>query len=158
MANTYSQIYIQTVFAVKRRQSLIQPKWEAPLYKYITGIISGQNQKLIAINGMPDHIHLLISMNTSMTIADLVNEIKTSSNAFIKDNNWVRGKFEWQRGFGAFSYSKSQMDRVVKYIMNQKEHHKKQTFREEYIAFLKAFEIEYDEKYLFDFIDYLQVE
>jgi len=154
MANTYSQIYIQTVFAVNGRASLILPEWEDELFKYITGIVTGQKQKLIAINGMPDHIHMFVSMDTSCPISKLMNEVKTSSNEFINNSQFLKGKFEWQKGYGAFSYSKSQIDRVVKYILNQKMHHKKLNFREEYLQFLKAFEIEYKEEYLFDFIDY----
>lgn len=153
MAGTFSQIYIQIVFAVKGREGLIQKEWEERLYQYITGIVKTKEQKLIAINGMPDHIHVFIGMKPSCCLSDLVREIKKSSNDFIKENHLSKFKFSWQEGYGAFSYSHSQIDAVVKYILNQKEHHKKVTFKEEYIDFLKKFEIDHDEKYLFNWID-----
>jgi putative transposase len=153
MAGTFSQIYIQVVFAVKGRESLIQIEWEERLYQYITGIVRTKEQKLIAINGMPDHIHIFIGMKPSCCLSDLAREIKKSSNDFIKENNLTKFKFSWQEGYGAFSYSHSQIDAVVKYILNQKEHHQKVNFRDEYIDFLKKFEIEHDEKYLFNWID-----
>jgi REP element-mobilizing transposase RayT len=153
MAGTFSQIYIQVVFAVKGRESLIQIEWEERLFQYITGIVRTKEQKLIAINGMPDHIHIFIGMKPSCCLSDLVREIKKGSNDFIKENNLTKFKFSWQEGYGAFSYSHSQIDAVVKYILNQKEHHKKVNFRDEYIDFLKKFEIEHDEKYLFNWID-----
>ncbi|WP_209331244.1 IS200/IS605 family transposase [Lunatimonas salinarum] len=151
--STYSQIYIQVVMAVKGRNSLISPSWEEELYKYITGIITNKGQKLIAINGMRDHIHILIGMKPSCCLSDLVREIKKSSNAFVKENAFSKFKFEWQEGYGAFSYSHSALDNIIAYIQNQKEHHKRKTFRQEYIGFLKKFQIEYDEKYLFEWID-----
>ena len=153
MANTFSQIYIQIVFAVKQRNALIDPTWEEQLYKYITGIVQNKEQKMIAINGMPDHIHIFIGMKPTCCLSNLVQEIKKSSNTFIKDNDLSSKPFNWQEGFGAFSYSHSQIDSVYKYVMNQKEHHKKQTFKEEYIDFLKKFEVEYDDKYLFDWFN-----
>lgn len=153
MAGTFSQIYIQVVFAVKGRESLIQKEWEERLYQYITGIIRAKEQKLIAINGMPDHIHVFIGMKPSCCLSDLVREIKKSSNDFINENNLSKFRFNWQEGYGAFSYSHSQIDAVAKYILNQKEHHKKVTFKKEYIDFLKKFEIEHDEKYLFNWVD-----
>ncbi len=152
MANTFSQLYIQVVFAVKGRQSLIQEKWEAQLYQYITGIIKAKDQKLLAINGMPDHIHIFMSIKPSCCLSDLVREIKKSSNEFINSNNLTHGPFLWQEGFGAFSYSHSHIDRVAKYVLHQKEHHKKSTFKEEYIDLLHKFQITYDEKYLFDWL------
>lgn len=152
MANTFSQIYVQLVFAVQHRNALIENVWEEQLYKYITGIVQNKGQKMIAINGMPDHIHIFIGMKPSCCISDLVREIKKSSSIFIKENNLSSKPFNWQEGFGAFSYSHSQIDSVYKYVMNQKEHHKKQTFKEEYIDFLKKFEVEYDENYLFDWM------
>jgi REP element-mobilizing transposase RayT len=136
------------VFAVRGRQNLIHPDWEEKLYKYITGIVQNKQQKMLAINGMPDHIHFLIGMKPSCCLSDLVREIKKSSNEYIKTENLTKHKFHWQEGFGAFSYSHSHLDRVIKYIHNQKEHHKKTTFQEEYIHFLKKFSVEYDEKYL----------
>lgn len=151
MSSTYSQIYIQVVFAVQGRQSLIRYSWEENLHKYITGIVQGKQQKMIAINGMPDHIHFLIGMKASCSLSDLVREIKKSSNEYIRENNFCNG-FYWQDGFGAFSYSHSQLDNVVKYIMNQKEHHRQKSFKEEYLEFLKKFEIEYKDEYLFEWI------
>jgi putative transposase len=150
--STYSQIYIQIVFAVKGRESLIQPEWEERLYKYITGIVQNREQKMLAIHGMPDHIHFLIGMKPNCNLSDLVREVKKSSNDFIKENNLSKFKFNWQEGFGAFSYSHSQLDNVIKYILNQKQHHKKQTFKEEYISFLEKFQVEYKPEYLFDWI------
>lgn len=151
--STYSQIYIHVVFAVKGRNSLIQPVWEERLYKYITGIVQNKEQKMIAINGMPDHIHFLIGMKPTCCLSDLVREIKKSSNEFIKENNFTKYKFNWQGGFGAFSYSHSQLDDVIGYIKRQKEHHKQRTFKDEYIQFLKNYNIEYEEKYLFEWIE-----
>jgi len=151
--STFSQIYIQVVFAVKGRQSLISPKWEEELYKYITGIITNKGQKLININGMPDHIHILIGMKPSCCLSDLVREIKKASNTFINEKKFSKFKFEWQEGFGAFSYSHSALDSVIAYIQNQKKHHKKTTFKEEYIEFLEKFQIEFKTEYLFDWIE-----
>lgn len=153
MADTYTQIYIQVVFAVKGRESLIHPSWEEELYKYITGIVQNQQQKMLAINGMPDHIHFLIGMKPTCCLSDLVREIKKSSNDFIKEKGFSKFQFKWQEGYGAFSYSHSQLDNVIAYIGNQKLHHQKQTFREEYIDFLKKFQLEYKEEYLFTFLD-----
>ena len=151
--STYSQIYIQTIFAVKGRQNLIRIEWEERLFKYITGIVQGKEQKMLAINGMPDHIHFLIGMKPSCCLSDLVREIKKSSNEFIKENKFSKFKFSWQEGFGAFSYSHSHLDNVIAYIMRQKEHHKKKTFKAEYMDFLKRFNVEYDERYLFEWYD-----
>lgn len=153
MPNTYSQIYIQIVFAVKGRQNLIKPKNREELQKYISGIVQNRNQKLLAIYAMPDHIHILVGISPVITISDFVRDIKSGSSKFINDNNWTVGKFHWQEGYGAFSYSKSQIDNVIQYILNQEEHHKRKSFREEYIDFLQKFEIEYDEKYLFNWIE-----
>lgn len=151
--STFSQIYIQVVFAVKGRNSLIAQSWEEELYKYITGIITNKGQKLIAINGISDHIHILIGMKPSCCLSDLVREIKKSSNAFINEKKFSKFKFEWQKGYGAFSYSHSSLDNVIAYIQNQKEHHKNKSFREEYIDFLKKFEVEYKDEYLFNWIE-----
>ena len=153
MANTYSQVYLQFIFAVKGKQNIIPQKLNDELQKYITGIIQNRNQKMLAINNMPDHIHLLVGFGTTMSIGDLMEEAKSISSKFINDKGWIRGKFEWQRGYGVFSYSRSQIDVVIKYIMNQQEHHKKVTFREEYLKLLVEFEIDYDDRYLFDWID-----
>lgn len=151
--STYTQLYIHVVFAVKGRESLIQPEWEEQLYKYITGIVQNKQQKMLAINGMPDHIHLFIGMKPSCSLSDLVREIKKSSNDFIKEKKLSKYKFNWQEGFGAFSYSHSQLTDVIQYINNQKQHHKKKTFKEEYMDFLKKFEVEYDEQYLFEWLN-----
>lgn len=153
MPDTFSQIYIQCVFAVKGRESMIQPAWEAELYKYITGIVQNKEQKMLAINGMPDHIHFLIGMKPSCCLSDLIREVKKSSNDFIKDRHWCKSTFKWQEGYGAFSYSHSSLDNVIAYIMNQKEHHKKKTFKEEYLDFLAKFDIPYKPEYLFDWIE-----
>ncbi len=153
MPSTFSQIYIQIVFAVKGRESLIHSSWEEELYKYITGIIKNKEQKLIAINGMPDHIHLLIGMKPTCCLSDLVREIKKSSNDFIKEKKFIKGKFSWQEGYGAFSYSHSSLDNVINYIKNQKEHHQKKTFKEEYLELLHKFEIEFKPEYLYEWIE-----
>lgn len=153
MAGLYSQIYIQVVFSVKGRQSMISYKWEEELYKYITGVITEKDQKLLAINGMPDHIHILIGMRPSCRLSDLVREIKKASNKFINEKKFTKTKFQWQEGYGAFSYSHSAFGNVITYINNQKEHHRKITFREEYLNFLRKFEIEFKDDYLFEFYD-----
>ena len=152
MPGTFSQIYIQIVFAVKGRESLINSIWEEDLYKYITGIVQHKGQKMLPVNGMPDHIHFLIGMKPSCCLSDLVREIKKSSNEFVKEKKFSKNKFNWQEGYGAFSYSHSSLDSVIAYIMNQKEHHKKTTFKEEYIEFLTKFEIEHKSEYLFEWI------
>ena len=148
MAGTFSQIYIQVVFAVKGRESLIQESWEEELFKYISGIVKNKDQKMLAINGMPDHIHFLIGMKASCCLSDLVREIKKSSNEFIYEKKFSKYKFQWQEGYGAFSYSHSALDYVITYINNQKEHHKKKSFIDEYKNLLTEHEIEFDERYL----------
>jgi len=153
MANTYTQIYIQIVFAVKGRQNLIQKKHREELHKFINGIVANRGQKLFAVFAMPDHVHLLVSISPNILVSDLVRDIKAGSSKFIKGNNWVLGTFNWQEGYAAFSYSKSQVDIVAKYILNQEEHHKKKTFKEEYLDFLHKFDIEYDDKYVFEWIE-----
>src|SRR5665648_11088 len=153
MPGTFSQIYIHIVFAVKNRDSLIHSSWEERLYQYITGVVQNKGQKMLAINGVNNHIHFMIGMKPSCCLSDLVREVKKSSNEWIKENRLNKYRFNWQEGFGAFSYSHSQLDQVIKYVMNQKEHHKKKGFREEYLDLLKKFEIEYDEKYLFEWIE-----
>lgn len=152
MANTYTQIYIQVVFIVQGRQNLLKKEHKEELQKYITGIINKKNQKVIAINCMPDHTHIFIGLKPNMALSDLVRDIKNNSSTFINKKKWIPGKFKWQRGFGAFSYSHSQIDKVVKYIQNQEQHHAHKSFREEYLEFLKKFSIEYDEKYVFDWV------
>lgn len=151
MPNTYTQLYVQIVFAVKGRENLIQFSWEVELYKYITGIIQNKGQKLLAINGMPDHIHILIGFKPDCNLSELVREIKKSSNSFINEKQFCKSKFYWQEGFGAFSYNHSMLDRIIFYINNQKQHHKTKTFKEEYFNILQKFEIEFEPKYLFEF-------
>jgi REP element-mobilizing transposase RayT len=153
MPGTFSQIYIQIVFAVKGRQNLIHDSWKNDLHKYIAGIIKGKNQKPIIVNGMPDHIHAFVGLRPAMAIADLARDIKNNSSNFINDHQFVKGKFAWQEGYGAFSYSHSHIGNVYDYVLNQEKHHKKKTFKEEYIDLLRKFEIEHDEKYLFDWYD-----
>lgn len=153
MANTYTQIYIQIVFAVKGRQNLIPQEHREELHKIITGIVSNRNQKLFAIFAMPDHVHLLVSISPNILISDLVRDIKAGSSKLINDKNWMMGKFNWQEGYGAFSYSTSNIDQVVKYILNQELHHQKKSFKEEYLDFLRKFEIDYDEKYVFEWVE-----
>ena len=148
MANTYTKIYIQFVFAVQDRLSLIQNAWKDELYKYITGIVQNNKHKLIAINGMANHIHVFVGYKPHQLIPDLLQDIKGSSSGWINEKRFVKGKFQWQEGYGAFSYSHSQIDNVVKYIINQEQHHKTITFSDEYIAFLNKFNIDYDERYI----------
>ncbi|WP_319482942.1 IS200/IS605 family transposase [uncultured Draconibacterium sp.] len=153
MADTFSQIYIQVVFAVQSRKALIQPHWEEELNKYITGIVQNKGQKMLAINGSSNHIHFLIGMKPTCCLSDLVREIKKSSDAFIKEKQFSKFQFRWQQGFGAFSYGQSQLSDVIRYIENQKDHHRKKSFQEEYRAFLKAFDIEFKNEYLFEWLD-----
>jgi len=152
MPNTYTQIYIQIVFAVRNRQALIQASWEEELYKYITGIVQNKGQKMLAINGTSNHIHFFIGLKPSCCLSDLIREIKKSSNKFIKEKKFTNCKFQWQLGFGAFSYGHSQLSDVIQYIEKQKEHHRKRTFKEEYLNLLKAFEIEFKKDYLFEWV------
>ena len=149
MANTYTEVHLQFIFAPKYRLSLINNVWENDLYKYITGIVQNNKHKMIIINGMPDHVHLLIGFRATQSMADLMQDVKAGSSKWINDNKLCSGRFEWQSGYGAFSYSKSQLSSVVKYIENQKDHHRKKTFLEEYKKFLEKFEVTYDEKYIF---------
>lgn len=151
MPDTYSQIYVHVVFAVKNRSCLIHSRWESELYKYITGIVQNNGQKMLAINGMPDHVHFLIGMKPSCRLSDLVREVKKSSTAFVRRKKFTSYAFQWQEGFGAFSHSRSHMDRTISYILSQKEHHKKVTFQTEYRELLEIFEIDYKEQYLFEF-------
>jgi REP element-mobilizing transposase RayT len=153
MANTYSQIYVHVIFAVEGRQNLIRPQHNDELQKYVTGIVSAQKQKLIAINNMPDHAHILLGLQPDKALSDLVGDIKSGSSAFIKRKRWVAGQFSWQEGFGAFSYSRSQLDTVIRYIQNQQKHHGKKTFREEYIQLLEKFGVAYDKRYIFKTVD-----
>ena len=153
MADTFSQIYIQYVFSVKGRENLLQEPWRDDVFKYIAGIVKGKNQKPIIVNGISDHVHAFIGLKPSMNISDLVRDIKNNSSNFINEQKFQKGKFLWQEGYGAFSCSHSQIENVYNYIANQEKHHKKKTFKEEYIEFLHKFGIEYNEKYLFEWID-----
>ena len=149
MANTYTQIYIHVVFAVEDRQNLIAPEHNDELQKYITGIVTAQKHKLIAINNMPDHLHMLIGLRPDAALSDLVRDVKAGSSKFINEQHWVAGRFSWQEGFGAFSCSRSQLGKVIRYIENQQEHHARQSFRDEYIELLERFGVEYDRRYIF---------
>ena len=153
MPGTFSQIYIQIVFAVKGRENLIGKNWKDELHKYISGIITKKGQKSIIVNGVSDHIHVFVGLKPSMAISDLVRDIKNNSCNFINDKKFVECKFSWQEGYGAFSYAHSQIEQVYNYILNQELHHHKKTFKEEYLDFLQKFEIEYDEKYVFEWIN-----
>ena len=153
MANTYTQIYLHVVFAVEGRQSLIQPEHNDELQKYITGIVSAQRHKLIAINNMPDHLHLLVGLRPDAALSDLVRDIKANSSRFIREKRWVAGRFSWQEGFGAFSYSRSQLSAVIRYIANQQRHHARKSFRDEYVELLERFGVEYDPRYVFKLLD-----
>jgi len=153
MANTYSQAYFHLVFAVKNRNALIQEPWKQDLEKYIAGIIRNHKHKLISIGTMPEHIHIFIGYNLNHLIPKLVEEIKTSSNTWIKKNRLSKFKFEWQVGYSAFTHSHSQIDQVAKYVLNQREHHKKKTFREEYLEMLRKFQVDFKNDFLFDFFD-----
>jgi putative transposase len=153
MAGTYSQLYIQVVFAVKGRKNLIHQEYRTELHKYISGIITSKGQKAIIVNGVGDYVHCFIGLKPSMLISDLVRDIKNNSSRFINERRFVSGKFQWQEGYGVFSYSDSQVERVYNYILNQEEHHKSKTFQEEYIDFLNKFRIEYKSEYLFEWAE-----
>ncbi len=153
MANTFSQIYIQTVFAVSGRLSLITQDFNEELYKYITSIVRKQDQKLISINGMADHLHILIGLRPAMALADLVRDIKSDSSEWINKKRLARGKFGWQEGYGAFSYGHSQLDTIVRYIQNQEKHHHRRSFKDEYLTLLRKFQIEFKERYVFEFME-----
>jgi REP element-mobilizing transposase RayT len=152
MAGTYSQIYIQVVFAVQGRQNLLQKEWRNEVFKYISGIIKNKEQKPIIVNGVSDHVHVFVGLKPSIAVSDLVRDIKNNSTNFLNDNKWITGKFSWQEGYGAFSYSHSQIAYVYNYILNQEQHHAKQNFKDEYFDFLKKFEIEHVVKYLFEWL------
>ncbi|MDF2433508.1 MAG: REP-associated tyrosine transposase [Mucilaginibacter sp.] len=149
MPNTYTQLYIHIVFAVKFREAVIQSEWEDQLHMYITGIIQNNGHKLLAINSMPDHLHVFVGLNPKQSISEMMRQVKGDSSEFVNKKGFTRRKFYWQDGYGAFSNSRTQIDGVVKYILNQKKHHSKKTFKEEYLDMLKSYAVEYDEKYLF---------
>jgi REP element-mobilizing transposase RayT len=152
MSGTYTQIYIHVIFAVKGRENLLQKSWRKDVFKYMAGIIRGENQKPIIVFGVEDHVHLFIGLKPTISISDLIRDIKNNASKYINDRKLVRGHFSWQEGYGAFSYSHSQLDKVYQYISNQKEHHRKKTFKEEYLGLLQKFEIEHDERYLFEWM------
>ncbi len=154
MANTFTQIHIHAVFTVQNRECIISNQWKEELYKYISGTIQNHNHKLLTINGMPDHIHVLFGMRPTQSLSDLLQDIKGNSSKWINERKFVRGKFSWQEGYGAFSYSKSQLPQVIQYIESQQEHHKRKTFLEEYKELLQTFDVEYNEQYIFKSIDY----
>lgn len=149
MANTYHQIHIQVIFAVKKRTGLLQKEWRDELFKYTTGIVQKHGHKLLAINGMPDHVHIFFGMRPTQSLSDLIQDVKGSSSRWINEKKFIKEKFEWQEGFGAFSYSKSQATAVIAYIENQEAHHRKISFLDEYKKFLEKFEVDYDERYVF---------
>lgn len=149
MANTYTQIHIQLVFAVQNRASLIKDSWKDEMYKYMTGIIQNKDHKMLQINSMPDHIHILIGLRPTQALDELVKVVKQESTNWINDQKFTPKKFNWQEGYGAFSYTKSDVPRVIKYIQNQENHHREIKFLDEYVEMLKVHEIDYDEKYLF---------
>jgi REP element-mobilizing transposase RayT len=149
MANTYSQIFMHYIFAVQNRISLISNNWQVDLYRYMSGIITNNGHKTFVINGMPDHVHALVSMNPKQTPSDLMHDVKRSSSLWINENRLIPGKFSWQEGFGVFSYGKSQVPSIASYIEQQKQHHERQTFLDEYIQFLRLFEIEFDQRYIY---------
>ena len=150
MANTYTQIHIQAVFTVQNRECIISNSWKEELYKYISGIVQNNNHKLLSINGMPDHFHILFGLRPSQSLSELMQDIKGNSSKWINERKFIRGKFSWQEGYGAFSYSKSEVPTVINYINTQILHHKKKTFSEEYLEMLNDFEVEFDDKYVFE--------
>ncbi|MFK5890897.1 MAG: IS200/IS605 family transposase [Flavobacteriaceae bacterium] len=149
MANTYTQIYVQVVIVVKNRQCLIKNTWKTELYKYITGIIKNNGHKVMQINGVTDHIHILIGLKPSQSLSELMKYVKQDSSKWVNQNNFLKVKFSWQSGYGAFSYATSQVPNVISYIQNQEEHHKKKSFSEEYLDFLNDYKISFDKQYLF---------
>lgn len=153
MANTYTQIYLHIVFAVQNRISLIQPEWKNELYKYITGIIQNNGHKLIAINGVSNHLHIAIGYKHTQLIPELLQDIKASSSKWVNEKKFVNGKFNWQSGYGTFSFSHSQIDAVVKYINNQEQHHKKKTFKDEYVDMLIKYNVTFNENYILNDVE-----
>lgn len=153
MAGTYSQLYIQVVFAVKGRQNLLCKDWRTEVFKYMCGIIRNKGHKPIIVNGVSDHVHAFVGLKPAMALSDLVRDVKNNSTNFINDHAWIKSKFCWQEGYGAFSYSHSQIETVYNYVLNQEEHHNRQTFEDEYLDFLRDFEIEHDVRYLFEWLD-----
>lgn len=153
MANTYWQIYVQLVFAVKKRSTFIADEWRERLHRYLTGIVQSKGSKLIAINSVPNHIHIFLGMNPDFALSDQVRDMKRSSTRFVNETILSSRRFGWQEGYGAFSYGRSQIDAVVKYILRQKEHHRQKSFREEYLSMLEKHSIDFDARYLFDWLE-----
>lgn len=153
MPDTYTQLYIHVVFSVKGRQPLIPKQHKSELHKYITGIIANKKQKVMKINSMPDHIHILVSMSPDLPISDLVRDIKINSTKFINRKRWIAGRFSWQEGFAAFSHSHSQLEEVIAYIEDQEKHHFRKTFAQEYLQFLRRFDVSYNPEHVFDPVD-----
>jgi REP element-mobilizing transposase RayT len=153
MANTYTQLYIQYVFAVKGRENMIPRQHKEQVHQYMNGLLVPRKHKLLQVHCMPDHCHLFVGLHPTQSISDLAEEVKTATSKFIKKQPWMPYDFAWQKGFGAFSYSRSHIDPVVKYIQDQETHHQQRSFREEYLDLLKKFEVEYDDRYLFEFYD-----
>lgn len=151
MADTYSQITIHSVFAVKHRENFITKDWRDILHRYISGIITNKGAKSLAVGGWRDHVHILFGLPVTISLSDFMSAVKANSSKWINEQHFVKGKFQWQSGYGAFSFSKSQRDVVINYIMNQEEHHKTRSFREEYLKMLKDFEVGFDDQYLFEF-------
>jgi putative transposase len=150
MADSYSQLYVHLIFPVKDKTSMIPSQYKNELYKYITGIITNKGQKLIAINGMPDHVHILIGFKPTIAISDMVRDIKANSAKFVNEQKWLNDKFQWQHGFGAFTCGYSQLNSVCNYIRNQEEHHRKTSFKLEYLSFLKEHDVSFKSEYVFD--------
>ena len=153
MPNTFSQIYLQFVFAVQHRQSLIPKEHKEELHKYLTALVQNRKAKMLAVNRMPDHVHLFVGFKPTILISNFVKEVKVKSNEFINSKKWIKGKFSWQEGYGVFSYSHSQVDAVIKYVLNQEAHHRRRSFKEEYLELLKKFDIAYEDRFLFDFLE-----
>jgi putative transposase len=153
MANTFSQIYLQFVFAVKHRENLIAPQHKEELHRYLTALVQNRNAKMLAVHCLPDHTHLFVGIKPTVLISDFIKEVKVESNAFINQKKWIKGKFGWQEGYGVFSYSHSHINAVVQYVLNQEKHHARKSFRQEYQELLTLFNIPFEEKFLFDFIE-----
>ncbi|KAA0222143.1 IS200/IS605 family transposase [candidate division KSB1 bacterium] len=153
MAGTFTQIYIQAVFAVKGRSNLLQKPWRDEVFKYMAGIIKNKGCKPIIVNGVADHTHVFFGLKPAMAISDLIRDVKNNSSNFINGQDWIKGRFAWQEGYGAFSYAHSQLDKVYKYILKQEAHHRKKTFREEYLEMLDKFQVQYEERFLFEWLD-----
>ena len=153
MANAYTQLNVQAIFAVKGRENVLTSDFRLQVFEYMTGILRNINQCPLAVNGYKNHVHIFFELHPTTNLSDIMEIIKSNSSKWINLNHFVKGHFEWQRGYSAFTYSRSQRDRVIQYIVNQENHHKGQTFREEYMELLRNSEMEYDERYIFEFYD-----